>query len=102
MTKLHLAVLQPNVPADSDSEPSQATRLYKARRTEFRWVDGLPAFRAVSLRWWDDRSYAAYECGADEFDNEGHVYETNVVPVPVPAALLSVVPSSIDSDEIPF
>lgn len=103
MSKLHLAVLQPNVPADS--EPTQATGLYDARRTEFAWNDNGTAFRAVPLNWWDDASYADYQSrDCDSFDVDGHQHVTNLLPASHrrAPALPANVPAFIDPSEIPF
>ena len=55
----HLTVLQPNVSFDKD--PTQATDIYPAYRTDFHWNKDFTAFKAIPLRWFDDASYAAYQ-----------------------------------------
>ena len=62
MSKLHLAVIQPN--ANPEREPTQASRLFNPVRHDFSWNKDFTAFRPLALRWWDDASYAAYQ-GAD-------------------------------------
>lgn len=63
MTKMHLAVYQPNVVEGED--PTQCVALYNPGRYDYRWNSDFTAFRAIKLTWWDDRSYIAYQSGYD-------------------------------------
>lgn len=53
----HLLVIQP--------DGSRNVEMYNPRRHDFVWNADFTAFRAVQLRWWDDASYIAYQCGED-------------------------------------
>lgn len=56
---LHLAVIQTDGSFNID-------RLVNWERNEARWLvlgGQLVAWQAVPLRWWDDASYIAYQCG---------------------------------------
>ncbi len=73
---LHLRVFQPAFDLDDpnclydedspyDKDPSQVS-MWNPIRYDFYWNHDYTAFRPVLVRWWDDESYIAYQCGDNE------------------------------------
>jgi len=72
---VHLTVI--NVQSDPSLDPTNAG-LFSDRRTEIAWNDDFTAFRVVSLRWWDDASYAVYQSGLPDPNDDSWSGDTCV------------------------
>jgi len=79
---------------------------YDPRRHDFAWNADFTYFIPLPLKWWDDESYIAYQCG-DMSDTEREPEpipdtepEVRVNPI-LPPPLVLVVEDDED-DDIPF
>jgi len=88
MDKLHLAIVGQNPP-------------FNPERFDFAWNADFSAYRPLRLKWWDDASYIAYQCGDIDDSDDAPEFVGESAQEPSDAWYESRV-SDIDDNDIPF